>query len=73
MHRGVSVHEVLERGQPGPNRQFKMHPVIDLIIPHFSADYGPCKELSFYEMNTTGRSTRKVTPKCKTNMAKARL
>uniref|UniRef100_A0A8C1TF10 PiggyBac transposable element-derived protein domain-containing protein n=1 Tax=Cyprinus carpio TaxID=7962 RepID=A0A8C1TF10_CYPCA len=49
------------RGQPGHDRLFKVRPVIDLIIPLFSAVYGPLKELSLDEMTIAfkGKSTLK--------------
>ncbi len=42
--------EYVGRGQPGHDRLFKVRPVIDLIIPLFSAVYGSLKELSLDEM-----------------------
>ncbi len=54
--------EFVGRGQPGHDRLFKVHPVIDLIIPHFSAVYGPLKELSLDEITIAfkGKSTLKT-------------
>ncbi|KAL1276603.1 hypothetical protein QQF64_036226 [Cirrhinus molitorella] len=53
--------EYVGRGQPGHDRLFKVRPVIDLIIPQFSAVYGPLKELSLDEMTIAfkGKSTLK--------------
>ena len=32
----------IERGQAGYDKLFKIPPIIDLVIPQFSAVYGPC-------------------------------
>uniref|UniRef100_A0A8D0A9A2 PiggyBac transposable element-derived protein domain-containing protein n=1 Tax=Sander lucioperca TaxID=283035 RepID=A0A8D0A9A2_SANLU len=54
--------EYVERGQPGYDRLFKVCPIIDLIIPRFSAVYGPRKQLSLDEMTIAfkGKSTLKM-------------
>ncbi|XP_063041039.1 piggyBac transposable element-derived protein 4-like [Engraulis encrasicolus] len=52
----------IERGQPGYDRIFKVRPIIDIVIPKFSAVYGPRKQLSLDEMTIAfkGRSTLKL-------------
>uniref|UniRef100_A0A8P4JXH0 PiggyBac transposable element-derived protein domain-containing protein n=1 Tax=Dicentrarchus labrax TaxID=13489 RepID=A0A8P4JXH0_DICLA len=54
--------EYVERGQPGYDRLFKVRPIIDLIIPRFSAVYGPRKQLSLDEMTIAfkGKCTLKM-------------
>uniref|UniRef100_A0A3Q1EFJ1 PiggyBac transposable element-derived protein domain-containing protein n=1 Tax=Acanthochromis polyacanthus TaxID=80966 RepID=A0A3Q1EFJ1_9TELE len=58
----VNNDERVERGLPGHDRLFKERPIIDMIIPRFSAVYGPHKELSLDEMTIAfkGRSTLKL-------------
>ncbi|KAM4583571.1 piggyBac transposable element-derived protein 4-like [Odontesthes bonariensis] len=54
--------EYVGRGQPGHDRLFKVRPVLDIILPRFSALYGPFKELSLDEMTIAfkGKSTLKM-------------
>uniref|UniRef100_A0A3P8TSD3 PiggyBac transposable element-derived protein domain-containing protein n=1 Tax=Amphiprion percula TaxID=161767 RepID=A0A3P8TSD3_AMPPE len=58
----VNNDERVERGLPGHDRLFKVRPIINMIIPRFSAIYGPHKELSLDEMIIAfkGRSTLKL-------------
>ena len=48
--------EYVERGQPGYDRLFKVRPIMDVIIPCFSAVFGLCKELSLDEMTIAYRA-----------------
>nr|XP_055037155.1 piggyBac transposable element-derived protein 4-like [Misgurnus anguillicaudatus] len=54
--------DCVERGQPGYDRLFKIRPIINLVIPRFSAVYGPSKQLSLDEMTIAfkGKSTLKM-------------
>uniref|UniRef100_A0A8C1XPE6 PiggyBac transposable element-derived protein domain-containing protein n=1 Tax=Cyprinus carpio TaxID=7962 RepID=A0A8C1XPE6_CYPCA len=54
--------ECVDRGQPGYDRLFKIRPIINLVIPRFSAMYGPSKQLSLDEMTIAfkGKSTLKM-------------
>lgn len=60
MQRGLSMHKLLEKGQPGYDRLFKVHPILDFIILCVTANYGLSKALSLDERNIAGRSTLKV-------------